>query len=173
MTAQSVTALQQTRGAIPVRQSYGSRLDQFDELYSAISRRAFELFQNNGQSFGHELDDWLHAESELLHPVHLNVTESDDEFTVLAEVPGFTSKDLDIRAERKSLTITGKRELKEGNHGKKIVKSTCSDQILRTIGLPVEVDPSRASATVNDGILSITLPKAANAKAARVEPKPA
>jgi HSP20 family protein len=173
MTAQSATVLQQTRGTVPVKQSSASLLDQFDEIYDSISRRAFELFQSNGQLFGHEWDDWLRAESEILHPVHLDVTESDGEFTVVAEVPGFTAKELDIRVEPRRLTISGKRELKENNHGKKILSAICSNQILRSIDWPVDVDPSRVSASVKDGILSISLPKAAHARAVRVEPKPA
>jgi len=173
MTAQSATAMQQSRTAIPVKQASGNLVEQFDQLYNSIARRAFELFQGNGQLLGHELDDWLRAESEILHPVHLEVTESDGEFTVLAEVPGFTAKDLDIRVEPRRLTITGKRESKERGDGKKILSSRCSNQILQSLDWPVDVDPEEVRASLRDGILSITLPKAAHAKAVRVEPRQA
>ena len=44
--------------------------ERFNQVYNSIACRAFELFDNNGRSFGHEFDDWFKAESELLHPVH-------------------------------------------------------------------------------------------------------
>ena len=47
----------------------------------------------------------------------------------------------------------------------------CADQILRTIDLPADVDTSKASATLKNGVLTIDLPKAAHAKAVRIEPK--
>ena len=39
-----------------------------------------------------DLDDWFRAESELLHPLPLELKETDGDFTVRAEVPGFTAE---------------------------------------------------------------------------------
>jgi HSP20 family molecular chaperone IbpA len=47
----------------------------------------------------------------------------------------------------------------------------CAKEILRVIYLPAEVDSSKASATLKDGILNIELPKAAHAQTVRIEPK--
>ena len=43
--------------------------DRFDRIYNSIVQHAFEIFESNGRSFGHEFDDWYKAESELLHPI--------------------------------------------------------------------------------------------------------
>ena len=61
--------------------------DRFDQIYNSIAQRAFEIFESNGRSFGHEFDDWFKAESEILHPVHVRLAESDDTLTVEAEDP--------------------------------------------------------------------------------------
>jgi HSP20 family protein len=173
MTAQSATAMQPVRGSVPVRQSSMDLLDSFDSVYDSIARRAFELFQGNGQWFGHDLDDWLRAESELLHPVHMDLTESDGNFTLRAEVPGFSAKELDITVEPRSLRIAGKRERKEEKNGRKLSSEWCADQILRAVELPVDVEPAKVSAHLKDGILTVDLPKAAHAKAVHIEPKSA
>ena len=117
MTAQSTTAMQSVKGPAPGRQGPVELLEQFDKVYDSIARRAFELFKGNGQTAGHELDDWIRAEAELLHPVRLEVTESDESLTVLAEVPGFGAKDVEIKVEPQRLIIAGRREIKEEKNG--------------------------------------------------------
>ena len=173
MTAQSATAMQPARGSLPVRQGSEDLLEQFNGIYDAITRRAFELFEGNGQWFGRQMDDWLRAESELLHPVRMEVMESDSEFTVRAEVPGFSVKDLTIKVEPRSLKIAGKRETKEEKSGRKIRCEWSSDQILRAVDLPADVDTARVNAILKDGILTIDLPKIAHARTVHVEPKSA
>lgn len=142
------------------------------EVFDSISKRAFEIFETNGRIFGREWDDWLKAEYELLRPVFLNVQESDKELTVKAEVPGFTSKDLQVSVEGNRLTITGKRETKEEKTEKKTVyREHCSDQIMRAVDLPAAVDAEKATATLKDGILELVLPKLAPARKIAIEPK--
>ena len=72
MTAQSATAMQSVKSTAPGRQGPVELLEQFDKVYDSIARRAYELFKRNGQTAGHELDDWIRAEAELLHPIRWN-----------------------------------------------------------------------------------------------------
>jgi HSP20 family protein len=143
----------------------GDIFDRMEKLTNEISRRAFEIFEGNGKVFGRELADWFQAESELLHPVHVDISEKDNAVTVRAEVPGFTEKDLEISLEGRRLTITGKRESKQERKEKNLVYTDrCSDQILRVIDLPAEVSTEKAEATLKNGMLELTIPKAAPAK---------
>ena len=169
------TAAQPSREAIQVKPSGTSDiLDRMQQTYDSIARRAFEIFQNNGRWFGHELDDWLRAESELLHPVHLEIKESEDDVMVRAEVPGFNVKELEINVEANKLTIVGQHEAREERKkAKTIYSERCASEILRVVSLPAEVDASKASATLKDGMLTIELPKAARAKTVRIEPRSA
>jgi HSP20 family protein len=94
--------------------------------------------------------------------------------TVRAEVPGFSTKELEINVEPRKLTIAGKHEAQEeGRRGKTIYSERCAKQILRVIDLPAEVDRSKVSAILKDGILNIELPKAAYAKTVLIESKTA
>jgi len=173
MSAQSATAMQQTKTAVPAKQSVTDDVfDRIQKTYDTIARRAFEIFDSNGRWFGHELEDWLRAESELLHPVHLEITETDDNLAVRAEVPGFNTKELTIDVEPRRVTITGKHEAKEeAKKGKTVYSERCAKEILRVVDLPAEVDTSKVNATLKDGILNLDMPKVAHAKSVRVEPK--
>jgi HSP20 family protein len=174
MSSETATKMQPSKMTpVPVRQSTtGDVFDQIQQTYDSIARKAFEIFDNNGRWFGHDLDDWFRAESELLHPVHLEITESDENLTVQAEVPGFTTKELEINVQPRRLTIIGKHQTQEeSKKGKTIYSERCAKEIFRVVDLPAEVDSSKVSAILKDGILNIELPKAAHAKTVRIEPK--
>ena len=114
---------------------------------------------------GRDLENWVRAESELLHPAHMDVSETDKDLAVRAEVPGFAASELEVSVEGTKLTITGKRESKEERKEKKSVYwEHCSNQLLRVIDLPASVDAAKAEATLKDGVLELKLPKAVAAK---------
>lgn len=162
------------RAEEPMKIKYGSVFDQIQDTFKALSRRAYEIFESNGRAFGRDLENWFQAESELLHPVHMSVEEFDDSFAVKAEVPGFSEKELEINLEPRRLTITGKREAKkEEKKGKTVCAERCSDEILRVINLPAEIEMDKANATLKNGVLEFTLPKIAKAHTVRIHPKAA
>jgi HSP20 family protein len=148
------------------------------ETFDAVARRAFEIFDGNGRRFGHELEDWLQAEAELLHPTHLDISESDKTLTVRAEVPGFREKDIEVSVEPRRVTISGRRESAvEEKKGKTVYSEHCANQFFRAAELPAEVDTtsSAVKATYDQGVLTITLPKVEQARGRqiKVEPKSA
>jgi HSP20 family protein len=144
------------------------------EQFDSIARRAYEIFESNGRQFGRDMEDWFRAEKELLHPVHLEVSETDEMVKVRAEVPGFTEKDLEISVEPRRLTIAGKREWKKEEEKEKLVYSEWrSNQLFRTMELPADVDTDKVSATLKDGVLDLKLPKSTAARKIRIEAKAA
>lgn len=173
MTPQTATAMQPVRTSAVAKQTgTENAIDRFQQVFDSIEKRAFEIFDNNGKWFGHDLSDWLQAESEILRPLHLEIAETDEALTVRAEVPGFTANELDIRVDGKRLTIAGKHESKEqSTKGKTIYSERCANEIFRSVALPSDVDGARVNATLKDGVLNIDLPKATHAKSVRIEPK--
>ncbi|MBZ5702376.1 MAG: Hsp20/alpha crystallin family protein [Acidobacteriia bacterium] len=163
------------RAEEPVKMiKHGSLLDQMEEMFDVLSHRAYSIFEENGRIFGRDLEHWFQAERELLHPVHVNIAESEDSLHILAEVPGFTEKELEISVEPRRLTITGKRETsKEEKKGKTVYAERCADQILRVVDLPVEVETGKVAAMLKNGVLELTMPKAAKTRAIRIHPKAA
>jgi len=175
MTAQTATAMQPAKTSAVAKQTETPKVvDRFQQVFDSIEKRAFEIFNNNGRWFGDDLSDWLQAESEVLHPLHLEIAETEDALNVRAEVPGFTAKELDIRVEGSRLTISGKHESKEeSTKGKTIYSERCAKEILRSVDLPSDIDGSKANATLKDGVLNLELPKAPHAKNVRIEAKAA
>ena len=151
-----------------------SIFDQLEDTFKAITRRAYELFESSGREFGRDLENWFQAERELFHPVHVNITETDGFLEVKAEVPGFTEKEIEIGVEPHRLTIAGKRETKkEEKKGKTVYAESCSNQIFRSVILPVEVETEKVTANLKNGVLEITLPKAGKTRTLRIHPKAA
>ncbi len=151
-------------------------MDRINKMSQAITRRAYEIFEGNGRRFGHDLEDWFKAEMDMLHPVHVNITEAEDSLEVKAEVPGFSEKEIEISVEPRRLTITGKCEAEtrmEEEKSKTVYSEFCSNQILRIVDLPASVDAEKAIATLRNGVLQLTMPKTAKAKKIETKPKAA
>lgn len=151
-----------------------SLLTRINNISQAIMQRAYEIFEGNGRRFGHDLEDWSKAEMDLLHPVRVNITESDENLEVKAEVPGFSEKEIEVSVEPRRLTIASKRETsKEEKKGKAVYSEFCSDQMLRVVDLPASVDADKTTATLKNGVLQLTMPKTAKAKAIEIKSKAA
>lgn len=101
----------------------------------------------------------------------MELSESDKDFTVKAEVPGFSIKDLTVSAEPNSILIHGKKEqTKEEKDGKKVRYSeVSSSEICRRIDLPASINPDKVSATLNNGVLELNISKAAPPKTIEVK----
>jgi len=125
------------------------------EVHDLIACRAFAIFERNGRVFGRDLDDWFQAESELLCPVRVNVSDSRNALTVRAELPGFNTNEIDVDAWPRCLTIAAKRENEKG----RTAKGTAG-LLLRVVDLPADIDTDKVNASLDDGVLEVTLPKA-------------
>lgn len=142
------------------------------DVFNLIARRAFEIFESRGHTHGNDREDWFLAESELLTPVKFHLSESGEQLTVRAEVPGFRSQEIKVSLEPRRLSISGKAELRENHKSGQHTHSLTHGQLMfRVIDLPCEVDLSKAKATFNDGTLVVVMPRAAPAKSVRVETK--
>lgn len=134
-------------------------LDQMDRLTNEIALRAYELFDNRGRIDGSDLDDWLRAESELLHPVPVEVVETADKIKVRAEVPGFVADDLRLCVEPRRVIVAGRNDLNGGHDTDAAIYSDRKPkQICRVIELPAEVQTARAEFDLKDGVLELALP---------------
>ena len=117
--------------------------------------------ENRGRQEGHDLEDWFRAESELLGPMPVEISDANDELIVRADLPGFREKDIEVRVEPHRLIISGKREqVHEQQKRKTIYSDRKSDEVFRMVGLSEEIDPNKVKATLQDGTLEVELPKA-------------
>ena len=158
--AEQAAALQRTGETTPLRPFRANFYRFAEEIHDSIARRAFEISEGHRGIHGGELEDWLKAENEVLHPIHLDLLESDGELIARAEVPGFSTNDIEISLEPRRLAITGRRETREERKAEKALYSeTCANQVFRVIDLPAEVRPGGTRANLKDGVLEIAMPK--------------
>lgn len=90
----------------------------------------------------------------------LDLTETEKEFVVRAEVPGVPRENLDVHLEGDILTLTGHREktVREANENV-LWEEREAGQFIRNIRLPKAVEPPKVEANYNEGVLTIRLPK--------------
>jgi HSP20 family protein len=161
MVEKSATAVQSAPSRPPVKTGkMESVTERINRIYDAVAHRAYELFERDGRIDGNDVRHWLEAEKEFLQPLQLHLEESAGDIVVRAEVPGFNANDLEVNVEPRRVIITGKREFKkETKEGESQFTEERSDEILRTLELPCEVDAGKVSATLKEGVLNIQMPK--------------
>ena len=102
---------------------------------------------------------------EMLKPVPLEITEKDNSLHIRADVPGFKDNELEINLEPGVLTIKGEhREEAETKDEKTYHSERRAQQIFRRVALPVNVIADKATATLKNGVLELSAPKAEQAK---------
>jgi HSP20 family protein len=95
----------------------------------------------------------------------LNLTEDKDQYYVRAELPGVKADELDIQVTGKNLSISGERKIAaEDESAKYHRREREAGTFSRMIGLPGEVGTGKVEAKLENGILSILIPKAEIAK---------
>lgn len=102
----------------------------------------------------------------------MNITQDDDAFYLRAEIPGVKPAELSIAALRNRVTIAGKREIpREQDRVSYHRKERPEGAFNRAVTLPGEVDAERVDARYAEGILTLTLPKAEQAKPRQIAVK--
>jgi len=135
---------------------------EMQQVQLGVARRAYELFETRGCEHGHDWEDWFRAESELLRPVSVSMSESDDRISVRASVFGFEESELRVSIEPRCITILGKKEVSvtESEGGKVEYIDWDPDQILKLIDLTTDVVPENSVVELQAGLLKFELPKA-------------
>ena len=104
----------------------------------------------------------------------LNLTEEGDNFYVRAELPGVKPESLDISVVEGRLVIRGERKItvedQKANYHR---KEREAGFFRRTLALPTKVAADRVSASMKNGVLTVTLPKSEEAKPRKITVKSA
>lgn len=92
----------------------------------------------------------------------LDVTETEKELRIKAELPGMDEKDVEVTLTQDVLTIRGvKKEEQEEKNGNYYRMERSFGSFTRSVPLPAEVDREKVAASFKKGVLTITLPKTA------------
>jgi HSP20 family protein len=109
--------------------------------------------------------DRAQAEQFIMPPA--SVTESTEGYTLEIEMPGVSKDGLDISVENNELTIVGRRSLPVVE-GTLIHHESRPENFRRTFELDPSIDANKINAKVEQGLVTLTLPKAEQVKPRRI-----
>jgi len=137
------------------------------EVQLSVARRAYELFEARHREHGHDWEDWFRAESEVLRPVSVAISEAPDHISVRANVLGLSPNELRVSVEPGRVIIMGGKGIGAVLEAKNVPAEPPPDQLLRIVSLSSEVDPEGAVVELESGVLRLELPKMKIKKAAK------
>jgi HSP20 family protein len=143
------------------------------DLVPALQRNARTMFmpvQRELNRFFDDLGDGFAAFTETHFAPRMDVRETKEGLQVSVEVPGLKSDQIKVTAEDDVLTVSGeKQESSDKTEGALHVSERGYGQFSRSIYLPRSVDPTKISATMKDGVLTVSIPKRAGAEIKAIE----
>lgn len=132
----------------------------FTELQNEMN----QLFENFSQTMNSLSPmKWNLPEVSATYP-KMDVSESDKEFKITAELPGMEEKDIDVSISNEVLTLKGEKKAEKEEKKPNYFRMERSyGTFQRSIPLPAEVDRDKVQASFKKGVLSIVLPKSEKA----------
>lgn len=121
------------------------------------------LFDRMGQQFEDASQQWegLTPQRMSSRTASIDVADRGDEFFVTAELPGFEPDDVDLRVVDQTLYLDAERSEHVDVEEETFVHHERShESVSRSVRLPEPVDVDDVTATVDNGVLSVTIPKA-------------
>jgi HSP20 family protein len=95
----------------------------------------------------------------------LELVDAGDNFVLKAQLPGIDSKDIDVQVTREAISISGERRYENTEEKPGYVRSEFRyGKFHRTLPLPAHIQNDSVQAEYKDGILTLTLPKVAEAR---------
>lgn len=117
-----------------------------------------------------EMTRWFEGGSQMTK-APIDVYETEDALVAELAVPGFAQEEIEIALEGGVLTVRGEHKAQTEKKDEKrryYLQEVSRQSFVRSFTLPVEVNSEQVRAELNDGLLKIWLPKAAQAKPRRI-----
>lgn len=136
-------------------------------------RGVFQELNNMRRQFDRLMDQYS---TDSRRPAHagvfpqLNVTEDAGKYYLRAELPGVTSNELDIQATGKTISISGERKIhSENDNARYHRREREAGNFSRVLAMPSDIDADRIEARLENGILSVMVPKAEAVKPRQIK----
>ena len=143
---------------VPVRQGAPAPAARTFSPFLNLRGEVDRLFEDFTRGFG-RFGDWPDLRTTSLTPM-MDVTETEKELEVTAELPGLEEKDVDITLSEGVLTIRGEKKADHEDKGKDYYMVERSyGAFARSLQLPAGVDPNAIKASLDKGVLKVSMPK--------------
>lgn len=115
---------------------------------------------------------WRRLPAEMAWAPAVEVLDKDDKLVIRAELPGVKQEDMEVSIEGDTLMIKGEKKVEKETKEENYYRSERAyGSFYRSIALPSTVNASKIAADYEDGVLEVTLPKAAEAKPKKIAVK--
>lgn len=132
------------------------------EPFDSLRREMERMFED----FSHDLGWRSPMISDRVLAPRIDVSETDSELKVEADLPGVDEKDVEVVLEDGRLILRGeKKREKEEKEQDYYLHERSYGSFARSIPLPFEADPDQVKATFSKGVLTVTVPKPPEIKA--------
>jgi HSP20 family protein len=101
----------------------------------------------------------------------VDIFETDQEITVLADIPGVKPKDLTIDLRDNVLTLSGESAVTESDEGMYVLREYETGTYFRQFSISEVIDQAKIDAEIKDGVLRLVLPKVEPAKPRKITVK--
>lgn len=101
----------------------------------------------------------------------VDIIERPSELMIVADMPGASGRDIDVRFENGTLTITGKVAPRQGENTRFLVREYGVGDFVRTFQVSESIDAGRIAAEFRDGVLTLHLPKVEAVRPRKIEVK--
>ena len=129
-----------------------------------------EELEEETESTPAEIEDEWPAEEFEEGQLSIDVFQTPKAIVVKSTIAGVKPEDIDISINNDMLTIRGRRELTEVVEDQNYLFRECYwGSFSRSVILPVEIEANKIEATIENGVLSVTLPKAKNAQQIQIK----
>ena len=96
---------------------------------------------------------------DLLKPM-VDIGASDKEYTITIEIPGVNREDIQLEMTNNTLTVRGEKKQKKEEKEKNYYRMECSyGAFQRVLALPDDAEQEKVTATFNNGVLTVTMPR--------------
>jgi HSP20 family protein len=142
------------REPVKLKVASGERLGELERaIQKAIAYRAYAHYSQRGRGHGHDLEDWFQAESDLVKPGNVQISDGGKEWIVQAKAPGFKAEEIQLGASPRKVIIWGLAAQPLSADEK------YPQQLLGEIELPSAAVPEKSSATLMGDLLEIRVSK--------------
>ena len=101
----------------------------------------------------------------------IDIRESENELTLLADMPGVKGEDIQLHLEKGELSICARAESRQPEGARYLLREYGTGDYFRSFRLSEELDESRISAEYKNGVLELHLPKVEAAKPRKIDVK--
>jgi len=110
----------------------------------------------------------VRAANKITFTPRVDILESDEELVLLADVPGVKQEDMEVRFEKGELTLHGRCSARAFGVQALSAEYDVGD-FYRVFSLSQHLDPAKITAELNQGVLTVRLPKTEAARPKRIE----